>query len=432
MALPVSGDSISGLYQYTVDLNQDVGTAVGVTALMLDASNVTATFGTDASNDLTVTINGATQVLTSIGDYQSPSAFTYASGGTTYLLSNGPVAPSNVADLTVGNLTALVGGLGDVGLTQGANDYVACYLAGTLILTDRGEIPVETLSIGDFVVTGSGALRPIKWIGMRRYDGDSFARRSIGIMPIRIQRGALADNVPRRDLYVSPRHALFIDGALFPAGYLVNGTSICAIESIESIQYFHVELDSHDVILAEGAAAETFVDDNSRAMFHNADDYRMRYPDAAAGGLASYYAPRIERGYRLEALAQRLAMRGRLLQADGTATALGPLLGSFDRLTPGMIVGWARNAHVPEHPVDVVILDNGVVIAEVSAQDFRPDLQAAGLGDGRHGFSVTIPAQLSGFSQHVIRILRQADGAELPGSPMTLEPTIVPRYRKAA
>jgi hypothetical protein len=87
---------------------------------------------------------------------------------------------------------------------------------------------------------------------------------------------------------------------------------------------------------------------------------------------------------------------------------------------------------MPERPVDLVIRDNGVVIAEVTADLHRPDLQAASLGNGCHGFSVTIPAQLSGFSNHVISITRWADGAELPGSPMTLPATMAPPYRAAA
>jgi len=431
MALPVSGDSISGLYQYTVEVNQDVGTDLGVTALELDASNVVATFGTDASNDLTVTINGVTQVITSIGDYQSTSAFTYASGGTTYLLSNGSVAPDNVADVTVGNLTALIGGLGDVGLVQGANDYVACYLAGTMILTDRGERPVEALSIGDLLVTASGALRPVKWIGTRRYDAVAASAAKSNVRPIRIQRGALADHVPRRDLYVSPRHAMFIDGCLFPAGLLVNGASIRPADSFSAIQYFHLELESHDVLLAEGAPSESFVDDNSRAMFHNAREYCALYPGETPVP-AAYYAPRIERGYRLEAVVQRLAARARLLQEDGTAIRLGPLLGSFDRVTADRIVGWACDAHAPDRPVDLVILDNGVVIAEIAASQYRRDLQAAGFGHGGYGFELMIPAQLSGFSQHVISVRRHADGAELPGSPMILEASIPTPFRAAA
>jgi hypothetical protein len=166
-------------------------------------------------------------------------------------------------------------------------------------------------------------------------------------------------------------------------------------------------------------------------MFHNAPEYRLLYPDAAAGK-AVYYAPRIECGFQLEAIVQRLAARGRLLQDDGRTSALGPLVGSFDQLTPLTILGWARNPDAPERPVDLMILDNGVVIAEVSAGDYRADLEEAGLGDGRHGFSVTIPAGLSSFSQHVVRVLRRGDGVELPGSPMILEAAIAPPYRKAA
>jgi hypothetical protein len=420
MALPVSGDSISGIYQYTVEANQDIGTDLGVTALELDASNVVATFGTDASNDLTVTINGVTQVIDTIGDYQSPTAFTYTSGGTTYVLSNGSVTPDNVADVTIGNLTALIGGLGDVGLTQGA---------GTMIQTDSGERPVEALSIGDLVVTASGALRPVKWIGTRCYDAAAAAGNS-SILPIRIQRGALADHVPRRDLYVSPRHAMFIDGCLFPAGLLVNGASIRPAESISAIQYFHLELDSHDVILAEGAPSESFVDDKSRAMFQNAREYRALYPSETSVPPA-YCAPRIESGYRLEAVVQHLAARARRLQEDGTAITLGPLLGAFDHLTD-KITGWAWDATAPDRPVDLLILDNDVVIAEIASGQYRRDLQAAGFGHGRYGFELVIPARLCGFSQHVISIKRQADGAELPGSPMILEASMPVKFRAAA
>jgi hypothetical protein len=431
MAIQTSG-SISGLYQYTVGVNETIPGTLGATTLELDQSDVTAVFGTDSSGDPTITVGtDAPQVLTSIGDAQSTSAFTYVSDGTTYLLSNGPVTPTNVA-ATVGNLTILVGLLNtSVGTVNGAEDYVACYLAGTLILTDRGEVPVETLKVGDKLVTISGERRPIKWIGTRSYDMSLAPVNKSVIFPIRIKRGALADDVPRRDLYVSPRHALFIDGALFPAGLLVNGTSIRAMASIDEIHYFHVELDSHDVILAEGAASETFVDDNSRAMFHNAPEYRILYP-AENPARATYCAPRIETGYRLEALVQRLAARGRRLQANGKAAVLGPLRGSFDQLTARIIQGWARNTHAPERPVDLVILDNEVVIAELSADTYRQDLQEAGLGNGCHAFSVTIPGQLSGFSTHVISVRRQADGAELPGSPMILEATIAPPYRTAA
>jgi hypothetical protein len=74
----------------------------------------------------------------------------------------------------------------------------------------------------------------------------------------------------------------------------------------DSVDYFHLELDSHDVILAEGAPSETFIDDDSRGMFHNAHTYAELYPDAPATP-ALYCAPRIESGFRLETIRQRLA-----------------------------------------------------------------------------------------------------------------------------
>jgi hypothetical protein len=413
------------MYQYTVVLNANVGVLLGVTALNLDASNVTATFGTNGVN-MTVTINGTTQILTSIGDAQSPTAFTYVSGGTTYLLSNGPVTPNNIADVTVGNLTALIGGLGDTGVTNGATTYVACYLAGTLILTEFGERPVEDLAIGDMVMTASGVLRPVKWIGTRRYNG-AFARSNPKLLPVCLRRGALADGVPKRDLYISPAHAMLIDGALYPAQVLINGTSITQVRTMEEIRYFHVELDTHDVLIAEGAASESFVDDHSRGMFQNLAEYRALYPDAVAVP-AAYCAPRIEDGYQADSMAHRLALRGALLQLDGTAVSSGPLAGAFDRLTPTSISGWARNPADPDGVVALTILDNDVAIADVLADEHRADLQVAGFGLGLHGFTLAIPPGLSRSNRHVISIRRTVDGQELPGSPMVLEAA----YRSAA
>ena len=61
---------------------------------------------------------------------------------------------------------------------------------------------------------------------------------------------------------------------LIEAKDLVNGVSIVQAERVESVEYFHIELDSHDVIIAEGAPSESFIDDDSRGMFHNAHEYR--------------------------------------------------------------------------------------------------------------------------------------------------------------
>src|SRR5207249_2356420 len=122
-----------------------------------------------------------------------------------------------------------------------------------------------------------GDSRRIRWIGRRGYAG-RFASANPEIMPILIRAGALEDGVPRRDLMVSPLHAMYLDNVLIPAGALVNGSSITRVDQIEKVEYFHIELDSHDLILAEGALSETFVDDDSRGMFHNAAEFSLLYP----------------------------------------------------------------------------------------------------------------------------------------------------------
>ncbi|WP_244470781.1 Hint domain-containing protein [Microvirga massiliensis] len=133
-----------------------------------------------------------------------------------------------------------------------------CFLRGTSILTPAGEVRIEDLRIGDLVETVRGEAMPIKWIGRHlfRKSGAAWSER---VMPIRISRHALDERTPHTDLYLSPEHALFIDGVLMPVEALVNGTSIVpALPSdMETVEYFHILLDSHEVILAEGAHAET-------------------------------------------------------------------------------------------------------------------------------------------------------------------------------
>ena len=192
---------------------------------------------------------------------------------------------------------------GDDATAQQNVDTVACYCLGTLITTVSGEAPVETLQIGDMLKTVSGAYRPIKWIGRRQYAG-RFARRNPNVLPVCFAPGSLGDGLPRRALRVSPAHAMFINGMLIPAKQLVNGRSVTQATRVDSVAYFHVELDDHDVILAEGAFSETFVDDDSRAMFHNAQEFATLYPAAVPAG---YCAPRVEDGFALEAVRQRLA-----------------------------------------------------------------------------------------------------------------------------
>ena len=226
------------------------------------------------------------------GGQSSPT--TGGSGGTSIVgLSGTLVAAQSVAGENTGN--------GSLTITA-----VACYCPGTLILTDRGEMPVEVLAIGDTVISASGEHRAIKWIGRRSYAG-RFLAANPGVQPIRFRAGSLGDGLPRRDLMVSPEHAMVLDGLLIPARCLVNGITIVQERNLAKVGYIHVELDSHDILLAEGAPSESFMDNDSRGMFHNAHEFAARYPDAPAP--TGFCAPRVEQGFVLEAVRRRLAER---------------------------------------------------------------------------------------------------------------------------
>jgi hypothetical protein len=155
-----------------------------------------------------------------------------------------------------------------------------CFLRGTSIMTPRGEARIEYLQIGDLVETVRSEARAVKWIGRQLYKKSAPSWPG-SVMPIRISRHALDQQMPHKDLYLSPNHALLIDGVLIRVKDLVNGISIAPAlpADREMIEYFHIVLDSHEVILAEGAPAETFlVRASNHENFTNFPEYRRRYP----------------------------------------------------------------------------------------------------------------------------------------------------------
>jgi hypothetical protein len=171
----------------------------------------------------------------------------------------GSIAPSyNVADPPNSTLVS-------------ANTLPQCFLEGTRIATPEGEGAVETLRAGDFVRLAEGGRARVRWVG-RSTVAARFAdpQRSF---PVRLCAGALGDNVPCRDLLLSPGHAVRIGDILAHASALVNGTTIVREARMpERFTYWHVELDTHSLILAEGAAAETFLDDWQEQAFDDVSD----------------------------------------------------------------------------------------------------------------------------------------------------------------
>jgi hypothetical protein len=167
-----------------------------------------------------------------------------------------------------------------------------CFLAGTMIKCPRGERAVETLAIGDLILTVDGRTVPVKWIGQQTIV--TLFGLPEGRRPVCIAAGALDDNLPKRDLRLTSDHALLIDDVLVQAGALVNGSTIRRIPNAElgeRFMAFHIETENHEVILAEGTPAETFVDNVSRRRFDNFAEYEALY-GAEDGALEELPQPR--------------------------------------------------------------------------------------------------------------------------------------------
>jgi hypothetical protein len=187
-----------------------------------------------------------------------------------------------------------------------------CYVSGTRILTERGEVAVENLTVGDRVVTASRAHRPVRWLGHRRVDCARHPEPS-AVWPICIQAGAFAQGLPARDLWVSPGHSILVDGVLIQAEKLVNGASITQVP-LTSVEYWHVELDSHDILLAEGLPAESYLDTGNRTgFFNNGGSYVEAHPDFKPKHWAETCVPLVLDGPEIHQAKAQLLARAQLL-----------------------------------------------------------------------------------------------------------------------
>jgi hypothetical protein len=262
----------------------------------------------------TLTLGGFTFSVSLSGD---TATITKTSGSGTVPRGNWQTALNDLQldatsafSIANGNYALTIGGTPSAGntvTTSSETFAVTCFCAGTLISTPGGTTAVESLKAGDLVLTADGGAAPVRWLGRQAVStvfGDT-----LRVLPIRIKAGALADNVPARDLLVSPEHALLIEGVLILAGALVNGASIVReTEVAEVIDYYHVELDSHTLLLAEGAPAESFVDNVDRFRFDNWSEYEALYPEGKTVAEMTY--PRAKSRRQVpDAIRQRLADR---------------------------------------------------------------------------------------------------------------------------
>jgi Hint domain len=227
------------------------------------------------------------------------------------LLKMGPIVAASVAAAVVAKSSPALAGAGGsscgifgwllgkctIGGPNGPSGN--CFLKGTKIQTKSGERNVETLAVGDLLPTMSGGMRAVQWIGrypLRKSDpAKPWVKEAL---PVRIARSALGPGVPHADLYVTGSHAVFVDGVLVPAEVLINGTSITRFEPNETdeLEFFHVKLETHDVIYAEGAAVETLRNVDESAV--NFAEYFRLYGEPRAED--ALYVPLVPVGGRAE------------------------------------------------------------------------------------------------------------------------------------
>ncbi len=293
----------------------------------------------------------------------------------------------DVTGFTATSLSTLSGGLGVVlnsgashttlhfgasvssfGFTTGAfgtDITTVCFCKGTQILTPAGEVGVESLAVGDVVVTkGSAEPRKITWIGK----GQVLATRGQRgpATPVIVRKGALGPNVPNRDLHVTKAHSLYFDGVFVPVEFLVNHRSIVWDDRAQEVEIYHVELESHDILIANGAPAESYRDDGNRWLFQNANDGWNGAPQEPC-------APVLTGGLVVDLIWERLLNRaGPRQPVPMTDDADLHLVVDGVRLGASEIAGDSHVFFIPGTPATVEIASRDVVPVELGiARDSR-------------------------------------------------------------
>lgn len=193
-----------------------------------------------------------------------------------------------------------------------------CFAAGTRIRTPRGMVAVERLREGDTVLTVSGGRQRIQWIGHRRVDVRRHAHPE-RVMPVRIAAHAFGAGRPARPVLLSPDHSVFVEDVLIPIKFLINDSTVTQV-GVDAVTYYHLELPRHDVLLADGLPAESYLETGGRSAFENGGGALQLHPDFApdearvAMVWRSFgYAPLLGEDGQLERARTKLAWQAALL-----------------------------------------------------------------------------------------------------------------------
>ena len=201
---------------------------------------------------------------------------------------------------------------------------IACFVAGTRLATESGEVEVQSLRVGDRVrAVLTGRWEKVEWIGHRVIDCTRHPRKE-QVWPIRISAHAFGPCQPGRDLFLSPHHGVYVNDVLIPVGLLVNGTTVRQIQ-LPAIDYWHVELPRHEVILAEGMPAETYLDTGDRTDFLGAGPFTTLFPlFGARRADGEGCAPLITDGPELDAARIMVAERAALGTGAAPQAGIAP------------------------------------------------------------------------------------------------------------
>lgn len=265
----------------------------------------------------------------------------------------------------------------------------ACYLKGTHIATPSGETKVEDLRAGDKVLTASGGIAAVKWMGYRTLRKTHIPPKdAIRAYPITFVKEAIGPNLPHRDLTLSPGHHLYFDGKLVPAMLLVNGKTITQDFAREEFQYFHLELESFDILLAEGVPTESYVDTGNRWMFQNAHTVAMNPDFGPAEGRPDIPGIEVLRsGPAIDVIRERLLMRAETMTHSVRLSDPDLRIEYNDQIIhPEMtssrdgVMCFVLPSGAPRG--DARIVSRSAVVREVSTQA-RRDLRQVGVGLAR-------------------------------------------------
>lgn len=253
----------------------------------------------------TAAVNAGIPTLASLTIQLNPISGSYVAGddGRVYFVTDQPLSedhigvkitgtilglPINLADVNISDLAdVLPGGSQVLSLVQGVLDTIVvnvaydpdgeleltdddvfpCFTAGTLIDTPHGQVPVETLRVGDLVLTVDHGPQPVRWIGRRRFSAAQLAANP-HLTPIRIRAGALAADTPATDLVVSPQHRILVRSAIAQRMFCTNEILAAAKQLVlipgvdeardmTEVEYVHILFDQHEVVRANGTATES-------------------------------------------------------------------------------------------------------------------------------------------------------------------------------